>query len=208
MFKKDQNIRPDKILEERLLLLVFMLTATVVSIGILFAYPTFLRPIVLFVFFFIILSIYITITILQSGETAILYGGLANEILKNKKTCYTIVNAAGKTILQNELAKDFLKGDDILQFLENHIVKSESNLQRLKQLRASAEHLKEDSLEIALKFDTTAIFSGEEWYRVSIRPISLNQINDVDDASKFDLKYNLVDNNLTVYVVQIVIDYY
>ncbi len=191
MFKKDQNIRPDKILEERLLLLVFMLTATVVSIGILFAYPTFLRPIILFVFFFIILSIYITITILQSGETAILYGGLANEILKNKKTCYTIVNAAGKTILQNELAKDFLKGDDILQFLENHIVKSESNLQRLKQLRASAEHLKEDTLEIALKFDTTAIFSGEEWYRVSIRPISLNQINDVDDASKFDLKYNI-----------------
>ena len=162
MFKNDQNIRPDKILEERLLLLVFMLTATVVSIGILFAYPTFLRPIILFVFFFIILSIYITITILQSGETAILYGGLANEILKNKKTCYTIVNAAGKTILQNELAKDFLKGDDILKFLENHIVKSESNLQRLKQLKASAEHLKEDSLEIALKFDTTAAFFGQK----------------------------------------------
>ena len=54
MFKNDQNIRPDKILEERLLLLVFMLTATVVSIGILFAYPTFLRPIILFVFFFIL----------------------------------------------------------------------------------------------------------------------------------------------------------
>lgn len=33
MFKNDQNIRPDKILEERLLLLVFMLTATIVSIG-------------------------------------------------------------------------------------------------------------------------------------------------------------------------------
>ena len=76
MFKSDQDIRPDKILEERLLLLVFMLTATIVSIGFLFAYPAYLRPVILAVFIFIILSIYIAITILKSGETAILYGGL------------------------------------------------------------------------------------------------------------------------------------
>ena len=31
MFKNDQDIRPDKILEDRLLLLVLMLTATIVS---------------------------------------------------------------------------------------------------------------------------------------------------------------------------------
>lgn len=193
MFKNEQNIRPDKILEERLLLLVFMLTAMVISIGVLFAYPSFLRPIILLVFIFIILSIYMTITILQSGETAILYGGLANEILKNRKICYTIVNASGKTILQNELAKDFLKGSDILEFLKKHLVNSESNLQRLKQLSSSAQHLKEDTLEIALKFDTTAIFSGEEWYRVSLRPISLNQkqSEEINEASKFDLKYNI-----------------
>ena len=67
MFKNEQNIRPDKILEERLLLLVFMLTAMVISIGVLFAYPSFLRPIILLVFIFVILSIYMTITILQSG---------------------------------------------------------------------------------------------------------------------------------------------
>ena len=85
MFQNKQDIRPDKILEERLLLLVFMLTATIVSIGFLFAYPGYLRPVILAVFAFITLSIYITITILQSGETAILYGGLANEILKNRK---------------------------------------------------------------------------------------------------------------------------
>ena len=158
MFKNDQDIRPDKILEERLLLLVFMLTATIVSIGFLFAYPAYLRPVILAVFIFIILSIYIAITILQSGETAILYGGLANEILKNRKICYTIVNADGKTVLQNELAKNFLQGLPVLDFLEMHLVNDENNRQKLKQLRTSAEHLKEDRLEVTLKFDTSTIF--------------------------------------------------
>ena len=96
MFNNELNIRPDKILERRLLLLVLMLTATIVSIGFLFAYPMYLRPVILAVFIFIILSIYLTITILQSGETAILYGGLANEILKNRKICYTIINQIGR----------------------------------------------------------------------------------------------------------------
>ena len=87
MFDNKEDIRPDKVLETRLLLLVFMLTAIILSIGFLFAYPMFLRPIILAIFVFITLCIYITITILQSGETAILYGGLANEILKSKKIC-------------------------------------------------------------------------------------------------------------------------
>ena len=193
MFKNDQDIRPDKILEERLLLLVFMLTATIVSIGFLFAYPAYLRPVILAVFIFIILSIYIAITILQSGETAILYGGLANEILKNRKICYTIVNADGKTVLQNELAKNFLQGLPVLDFLEMHLVNDENNRQKLKQLRTSAEHLKEDRLEVTLKFDTSTIFSGQEWYRVSLRPISLNADGgeEMDRASGFDLKYNI-----------------
>ena len=193
MFKNDQDIRPDKILEERLLLLVFMLTATIVSIGFLFAYPAYLRPVILAVFIFIILSIYIAITILQSGETAILYGGLANEILKNRKICYTIVNADGKTVLQNELAKNFLQGLPVLDFLEMHLVNDENNRQKLKQLRTSAEHLKEDRLEVTLKFDTSTVFSGQEWYRVSLRPISLNADGgeEMDRASGFDLKYNI-----------------
>ena len=151
-----------------------MLTATIVSIGFLFAYPAYLRPVILAVFIFIILSIYIAITILQSGETAILYGGLANEILKNRKICYTIVNADGKTVLQNELANNFLQGLPVLDFLETHLVNDENNRQKLKQLRTSAEHLKEDRLEVTLKFDTSTVFSGQEWYRVSLRPISLN----------------------------------
>lgn len=193
MFQNKQDIRPDKILEERLLLLVFMLTATIVSIGFLFAYPGYLRPVILAVFAFITLSIYIAITILQSGETAILYGGLANEILKNRKICYVIVNADGKIILQNELAKTFLNGMDILNFLETHIATEEINRQKLKQLHSAAEHLKEEKLELVLKFDSTTVFSGQEWYRVRVRPISLNQNNDenMDNASGFDLKYNI-----------------
>ena len=194
MFKNDQDTRPDKILEERLLLLVFVLTATIVSIGFLFAYPTYLRPVILAVFAFITLSIYIAITILQSGETAILYGGLANEILKNRKICYIIANADGKIILQNELAKKFFNGLPILDFLENHAVADENNRQKLKQLRSSAQHLKEEKLELILKFDSTTVFSGQEWYRITLRPISLNRKDDdnLNEASGFDLKYNIM----------------
>ncbi len=191
MFKNDQDIRPDKILEERLLLLVFMLTATIVSIGFLFAYPAYLRPVILAVFIFIILSIYIAIMILQSGETAILYGGLANEILKNRKICYTIVNPDGKTILQNELAKNFLNNLSVLEFLKKHLINDENNRQKLKQLKTSAEHFKEDTLEISLKFDTATVFSGQEWYRISLRPISLSPSSDMDNATSFDRKYNI-----------------
>lgn len=193
MFTTKQDIRPDKILEKRLLLLVLMLTATIISIGILFAYPTFLRPVILSIFFFIVLSIYITITILQSGESAILYGGLANEILKNRKICYTIVNTDGKVILQNEMAKKLLQKQSILSFLEQHILSDESNQQKLKQLQLSANHLKELSLDIALKFNTSTVFTGAEWYRVTIRPITLNQTSDseLDKTSTFDKKYNI-----------------
>lgn len=190
MFKTDQDIRPDKILEKRLLLLVFVLTATIVSIGFLFAYPTYLRPIILSVFVFIILSIYITITILKSGESAILYGGLANEILKDRKICYTILNTEGKTVLQNEAAKEFLKKVPVLTFLQEHAVSDENNLQKLKQLQLSAEHFKEETLEIALKFDNKTVFSGQEWYRVTLRPISISQTDNTQKISNFDLKYN------------------
>ena len=174
MFKDNNDIRPDKILERRLLLLVLMLTATIVSIGILFAYPQYLRPIILAIFVFITLSIYITIIILQSGETAILYGKLANEILKNKKICYAIVNQEGKIILQNELAKNFLNNKPILDFFKQHLVSDESNLQKIKQLEHSSKNLKECTQEISLKFDDKTIFSGFEWYKISLRPISLN----------------------------------
>lgn len=192
MFKKNQDIRPDKVLENRLLLLVLMLTAMIISIGFLFAYPTYLRPVILFIFIFIILSIYIAITVLQSGEAAILYGGLANEILKNRKICYTIVNSEGKVILQNELAKKFFNNTAILDFLNAHLVLNEANQQKLKQLEAAAKHLKEDIQEISLHFDTKTVFSGNEWYRITLRPISLGPADDyTDKISARNLKYNI-----------------
>ncbi len=187
---KDENIRPDKILERRLLLLVSMLLATIISIGFLFAWPSYLRSIILAIFIFITLSIYLTISILQSGETAILYGGLANEILKNKKICYTIVNTKGKIVLQNELAKSFFKGMPIFKFLENHLVNNDANSHKLKQLQNSAKLLKEDTLEVTLTFDEKTIFSGQEWYRINLRPISLNN-NVSETSSAFDKKYNI-----------------
>ncbi len=192
MFNTEQDTRPDKILERRLLLLVFMLTATIASIGFLFAYPTYLRPIILAVFIFIILSIYITITILQSGETAILYGGLANEILKSHKISYLIINSENKIILRNERAKTLLQKKSVAEFLETHLIESESSRQKLNQLKNAAERFKETTVDIALKFDTETIFSGAEWYRISIRPISLNQNEEADseNTSDFNRKYN------------------
>ncbi len=192
MFKDKEDIRPDKILEKRLLLLVLMLTSTIISIGFLFANPAYLRPIILAIFIFITLSIYLTITILQSGEAAILYGGLANEILKSKKICYIITNQS-KIIIQNELAKDFLQNTPIIDFLKKHLVNDEPNLQKLKELEHSSANYKETTQELALKFDDKTIFSGYEWYRITLRPITLNDnsIKDLNQASLFDKKYNI-----------------
>jgi len=192
MTKKNQDIRPDKILETRLLLLVGMLTATIVSVLLLFAYPAYIRLIITSVIIFIALSLVITIMILQSGETAILYGGLANEILKNRKICYIITNTDETNILQNELAQKTLQKTPVLEFLEQHILKNESNIQKLKQLKTAVQHLKPNSLEIALKFDNTTVFGGNEWYRVTLRPISLKpHTKELENLSHFDQKYNI-----------------
>ena len=192
MFNKDQDIRPDKILEHRLMFLVFMLTLAIISIGLLFAFPEYLRLIILSIFITITLSIFITISILQSGETAILYGGLANEILKSRKICYIITSSDGKVILQNELAKEFIKKETVLNFLKQYALKDENNLQKLKQLELSAEHLKNDSIEISLKFDNTTVFSGTEWHKITLRPITLKQKNkELEKYSDFDRKYNI-----------------
>ena len=191
MRNRETITRPDKILEERLLLLVLMLTATIISIGFLFAYPTYLRPIILFIFIFSILSIFLAITILQSSETAILYGGLANEILKNRKTCYIIVNTAGKVVLQNELAQNLLAETPILSFIEKHLVNNEVNRLKLKQLQSSAQHLKANTEELSLRINSSAVFSGDEWYRISLRPISLQPKDDMDSLTNRDRKYNI-----------------
>lgn len=192
MVNKDQDIRPDKILETRLLLLVSMLTATIVSLLLLFAYPANLRLIIAAIFIFITLSLFITIMIIQSGETAILYGGLANEILKSKKICYVIMNTEGKVILQNELARNTLEKNTVMEFLNTHCLNDETNLQKLKQLQASATHLKTDTVELALKFDMTTVFSGTEWYRVTLRPISLRpNYKETESSSRLGTKYNV-----------------
>ena len=191
MFSKDNDIRPDKVLETRLLLLVAMLTLTILSIGFLFAYPQYLRPIILSVFVFIISSIFITITILQSGEKAILYGGLANEILKNRKTCYIILDNKSNIVLQNELAKNLLQNTPILEFLDKYILKDENNTKKLKQLALSSKKLKENTVEIPLKFDTKTIFTGQTWYKIHLRPISLNNNDENIDTNPNENIYML-----------------
>jgi len=191
MFNKDDDIRPDKVLETRLLLLVTMLTLTILSIGFLFAYPKYLSPIILSVFVFITLSIYITITILQSGEKAILYGGLANEILKNRKTCYIILDSKSNIVLQNELAKNFLQNTPILEFLTKYIVNDESYLKKLKQLETSSKKQKENTIELPLKFDTKTVFTGQTWYKIHIRPISLTNYGTSDNIDTSNNIYML-----------------
>ena len=192
MLNKDQDIRPDKILETRLLLLVIMLTATIVGLLLLFAYPSSLRLIISFVFICITLSLIIAISVLQSGETAILYGGLANEILKNRKVSYIIMNTDKKIILKNETARKNIDKDNILDFIKQHILHDEINLQKLKQLETAITHLKFCSIEVELKFDDKTVFSGIEWYRIILRPISLKtQHKELEETSHLDRKYNI-----------------
>ena len=59
-------------------------------------------------------------------------------------------------------------------------------------MQIATSHLKTDTTEIALKFNTSTVFSGEEWYRVSLRPITLKpQTEEQEKTSEFDKKYNI-----------------
>ena len=113
------NNRPDKLLQSCLIKLAFALVLLTIVIILLFLYPQHHLYLILCTVILISYCLLNTIKTLDAGETAISYGGFANEIIRNDFKIRRIENPDGEPIIQNDPAKELLKEESALKFIEH-----------------------------------------------------------------------------------------
>ena len=177
----NNNSRPDKSLQRNLIALAYAIVALIFSIISFMIYPEHFMYTTLAVLFFGILSLYVAIQAMQSAEEAISYGGFANEMIKDSIHIKRIDNSNFEPVLQNSKAKDFFKGQNILEFIEKHLSDNRSNKSELTKLKIAFESLKKETVNLALN-----IAGNEEWYEVNLIPIYLKKADIFD--SPFSIK--------------------
>ncbi len=180
--------RPDKLLQNRLILLAYALIILTISLVLFLAYPEYR---LLLVFTFILTTVCclsLTIKTINAAEEAITYGGFANEIIKNKYEIIRIDNSNGEPVIQNDLAQEMFHNDNLLKFLENHLSGQSSNSAALYRLKTAYNDLVSEkvTLSLILQQDDSKIFTPEEWYTISLKPIYLKK-TDIFEG-KFSVK--------------------
>ena len=86
-----------------------------------------------------VLCLGLTIKTLQAGEEAISYGGFANEIIKNDFKARRIDNAQGEPVIQNDVAKELLKNEPILEYLEKQLSENRNNKAAFYRLQTACD---------------------------------------------------------------------
>ena len=126
----------------------------------------------------------ITIKTIDAAETAISYGGFANEILHNDTKMRRIENPRGESIIQNEPAQNFIKNDTVLNFIERFLAEGPANKSAFYRLQTAQQNLRSEKVTLSLITHPTndRIFNDLEWLEVSIRPIFLKKPQIFDGA--------------------------
>lgn len=174
---KGLNSRPDKSLNQSLLKMAYSLVVLALSVVSFFMYPQHFSFLVIVTLCALVISIYFSIRTIYNGEEAITYGGFANELVKNSKTITRIDNAEGNPIIQNDLARDFFKNQNILKFLEEKTTSGILNKQELNSLKNLVEKLSEGKVILSLDLGrkTNSVLENSDWVEVYIKPIYLKK---------------------------------
>ena len=135
------NNRPDKLLQSCLIKLSFSLVFLTTVIILFLLFPQYHLYFIIAIALISCYSLIATIKTLDAGEAAISFGGFANEIIHNDFKARRIENPTGETILQNDPAKDLLKTDSTLIFLEKHIAEGSINKGALYRLNSATQNL-------------------------------------------------------------------
>ena len=119
----------------------------------------------------------LTIKTLNSAEQAMSYGGFANEIIKNDFKIKRIENSNGMAVIQNNPAEELFAETPILTFLEQRLADNTAAKTAFQRLQNACGNLcKEDvTLSLSLQSENGKIFSDEEWFKISVRPIFLKK---------------------------------
>ncbi|MDR1026150.1 MAG: response regulator [Lactobacillus sp.] len=166
----NNNNRPDKLLQKRLILLAYVVVALTISIIAFLTFPDNFMYTTIAILVFSICALYTTIHTISAAEEAISYGGFANEIIKDSKHITRIDNSEQNPILQNSMAKDFFKNENILSYLNKNLSDDRNNKQAIQRLEMAVESLKEETVSISLQ-----ITDIEEHFEVSVTPIYLKK---------------------------------
>lgn len=178
------NKRPDRLLQSRLISLSFSLVALTTAIIFFFIYPQYYLYLIALSATLSSLCLILTIKTLDAGEEAISYGGFANEIIRNDFKSKRIENSLGESIIQNDPAKDLLKKQTVISFLEQHIGDGSANKTALYRLQTALGNLCAEKvcLSLILHADESKIFNDLEWFEVSLRPMYLKKANIFEGA--------------------------
>ena len=169
--------RPDKLLQKRLVFLAYSLILLIGSMLMLFSNPEHIIIWICITILITCLCLFQAIKTLHAAEEAISYGGFANEIIKSDFLGERIDNSLGEAILQNTTSEELFKNEAVLTFLENHL--SDNTFNKANFLRLQNAHQNLDSSQVTLSLimhkEDSRIFSDEEWFKISLRPIFLKK---------------------------------
>ncbi len=171
------NNRPDKQLKTCLIMLAYALVALAVTLIALFVYPEHFMALFFATLVFTTTCLLLTIKTLNSAEQAMSYGGFANEIIKNDFKIKRIENSNGIAVIQNNPAEELFAETPILTFLEQRLADNTAAKTAFQRLQNACSNLcKEDvTLSLSLQSENGKIFSDEEWFKISVRPIFLKK---------------------------------
>ena len=171
------NNRPDKLLKNRLIKLAYSLVGLTVVIILLFLYPQYFLQLVFATLVLTTACLTLTIKTLSAAEHAMSYGGFANEIIKNDFKIKRIENARGEAVIQNAPAEEMFQKQTVLNFIEQNLNNSALNKNALQTLQTACNNLcpEKVTLSLSLRRQENRVFSDEEWFEVSVRPIFLKK---------------------------------
>ncbi len=178
------NNRPDKVLQSALLKLAFALILLTASLIWFFLYPEQHLYSTVLTSLITIYCLLTAIKTLSAGEAAISYGGFANEIIRNDFKARRIENPSFESIIQNDPAKELLKENSALAFLEKYLAEGATNKAALFRLQTAVKNLNPEkvTLSLLLKQTSNRIFNDLEYFEISVRPIYLKKPKIFDGA--------------------------
>ena len=173
---KDNN-RPDKALQRALVKLSVVLILLSLSILSILLVRQYLLYSLLLVIVLTIICFALTIKTLKAGESAISYGGFANEIIHHSDMAERIENPFGEVIIQNGIAEDLLQKSPAISFIKKYIAEGQSNKAALQRLQNALNNLSSESVSVSLLLNqqSVRIFNDLEYFEVDVKPIYLKR---------------------------------
>ena len=144
------NNRPDKLLQSSLIKLACALVLLTASIILFLLYPQYHLYWIFLTVFIAIYSLIMTIKTLDAGEAAISYGGFAHEIIRNDTKMRRIENPYGETIIQNDPAHNFIKNENILNFIERFLSEGPANKSAFYRLQTASQNLRSEKVTLSI----------------------------------------------------------